>query len=172
MKFIPVVFALLLSAPHATASCVEGSSQEVIPGYEVDFKCNIYRTGKLHKNVATIEKCAQICKDAGSDHCSYGEKQKQCVVGDESGVDKPASGVSYMKRVEEEEDPFAPVDEEDPFTDLPCDQALEGCDGNRKECEADKTSLAEKLDKCEASVRCNGLSFDAAKCEFHLLGVG
>ncbi|KAF7136981.1 hypothetical protein CNMCM5793_006732 [Aspergillus hiratsukae] len=103
--------------------------EEVISGYEVEYQCDTYRTGDLHKNVATMEECAQICKDAGSSYCAHGAKHKQCVVGDENGTDKPAKGVYFMVKVEDE--PF-PEQPEESFPKGDCNMELEDCEEDLK----------------------------------------
>ncbi|KAJ5916252.1 hypothetical protein N7504_000267 [Penicillium tannophilum] len=147
MKFSALALAVILGAAHAGAQCVPGKQEEVIPGYKVEYQCDTYRSGKLHTKVVTIEECAQICKDAGSSYCSHGAKQKQCVVGDENGIDKPAKGVYFMTKVED--DPF-PEDDEDPFVDGECDEELKDCEDDKK--------------KCEAALKAKGLRFTSAQC--------
>ncbi|KAJ6011420.1 hypothetical protein N7451_002832 [Penicillium sp. IBT 35674x] len=125
MKFSPLALAVILGAAHAGAQCVPGKQEEVIAGYK---------------------ECAQICKDAGSSYCAHGAKQKQCVVGDENGTDKPAEGVYFMTKVDD--DPF-PEDQE-PFPIGDCDEEL-------KDCEDEKN-------KCQAALKAKGLRFTSAQC--------
>ncbi|KAF7137088.1 hypothetical protein CNMCM5793_006976 [Aspergillus hiratsukae] len=114
MKFSALALAVLLGAAHAGAQCVPGKREEVISGYEVEYQCDTYRTGKLHTNVATIEECAQLCKDAGSSYCAH-------------------RGVYFMTKVDDE--PF-PDDPEEPFPGGDCDTELEDCEEDLKQCRA------------------------------------
>lgn len=70
MKFnaatlLPVILNV---ATHVNAECEPGKTEEVVPSYNVEYGCNTYRTGTLHRSIDTIEHC----KDVGSNHCSYG----------------------------------------------------------------------------------------------------
>lgn len=148
MKFSAFALAVILGAAHAGAQCVPGKQEEVIPGYEVEYQCNTYRTGTLHKNVATIEDCAQICQGVGSSYCSFSPKHKRCVVGDENGQDKPSTGVYSMTKLDN--DPF-PEDDDEPFPDGECDEELKDCEDDKK--------------KCEAALKAKGLRFTSAQCK-------
>jgi hypothetical protein len=160
MKFNLTILlpAALLGAAQVGANCVPGKQGEVVPSYEVEYQCNTFRTGKLHKDIESIEKCADVCKDANSSHCSYSPKHKQCVVGDANGEDKPRPGVYYMKRVNE--DPFpADDEEEDPFSD--------GCEDDFEACELEKDALKASLKTFQTNAVSCGLSFTDAQCKWN-----
>ncbi|RGP80745.1 hypothetical protein FLONG3_1085 [Fusarium longipes] len=122
--FLPLV--TLLASQGASAACVSGHIETISPDYQVEYKCDQYRTGTSHKKIASEHDCALLCKDTES-VCSYSPGVKVCVVGDESGQDKEKPGVIYMTKYK---DPFAKDDEKDPF--LP-------------DCEAEKQDLLDEI---------------------------
>ncbi|EED16824.1 hypothetical protein TSTA_018900 [Talaromyces stipitatus ATCC 10500] len=101
--------------------------------------------------------CAQICKDAGSTHCSYGPRQKQCVVGDESGRDEVRSRVYYMKKkLEDNPLPGGEDGDGEPFP--------EDCEADKEACESEKAKLDSKLKDCEDKRIASAFSFNSTVC--------
>ncbi|KAM0426630.1 hypothetical protein ACHAPT_007946 [Fusarium lateritium] len=131
----------LLGAVRASAECVEGHRETISPGYVVEYKCNVYRQGELHNNIATEKECAILCRDAGRSTCTHHAPSKRCIVGDENGKDVPRPGAVYMVKVED--------DDEDPFK--------MDCDKEKKACLERETSLTAQLSQCQADASSAGL---------------
>ncbi|PWI65248.1 hypothetical protein PCL_07298 [Purpureocillium lilacinum] len=134
------LLAVALGAIQADAQCVDGHREIISPGYTVEYKCDIYRTGDAHSNVASHNECAKLCEVAARSVCSYHPSSKTCVVGRENGQDKPKPGVTYMEKVEEDDDPF-PDDDEDPFP--------QDCDVEKDACLQRETDLKNELAQCK-----------------------
>lgn len=142
----PILYATLVLVGLTTAQeeCVEGKRVTISPGYIVEYRCNKFRVGQVHHNVASHEDCAEMCEANGLDVCSYNAANKGCIVGDPNGREGRSEGTTYMVRVQEEEvvDPFAEV--EDPFAQT--------CEEERDSLRAQKNELRENLDKCHADL--------------------
>jgi len=156
--FLPMV---LLGTAQIRAECVPGEQEEVVPGYNVEYQCDMYRSGSLYRNIPSLLECAEICKEAPSPYCSYSLHHRQCVVGDLHGEDITRSGVTYMKQIRHahHEEPFPP-DMEEPFPEESCEEVTEVC-------EREKTRLDERLQQCEARTRACDFSFVSAECPRH-----
>ena len=125
MKFpLSHVSVALVVALQATAACVPGHEEEILPGFTVQYRCDVYQFGTTHKNINSLQDCAKLCQDSGNDVCSFMDSRKICVVGDPGNADRPKPGVYYMKRVED--DPFDPIDPFDPT----CEDELQDCQGS------------------------------------------
>ncbi|KAF4414863.1 hypothetical protein FACUT_13902 [Fusarium acutatum] len=155
MKASAYLLTVLLSATQALAECVEGTREEISPGYTVEHKCNIYRKGDDHKNIPSAKECAALARDAGISVSTYHPPSKKCIVGRDDGKDIPYSGTIFMQKVvdEPEDDPFAP--EEDPF-------ALD-CDAERDECLAQKATLQAELEATKTECASKKADADLAK---------
>ncbi|KAL5605170.1 hypothetical protein FOVSG1_005317 [Fusarium oxysporum f. sp. vasinfectum] len=128
------------SATHVSAECIEGTRQEISPGYVVEHKCGIYRQGGAAiKNINSEAECAALARDAGVDIATYYAPRKQCIIAKEGGKDLPYPGATYLQRVEENDDPFEDEQliEDDPFGQT---------------CEEEKETLKADLDKCHADL--------------------
>ncbi|PCH02999.1 Hypothetical protein PENO1_030510 [Penicillium occitanis (nom. inval.)] len=141
MKFnAATLLPMILSvAAQVNAECKPGKTEEVVPGYNVEYGCNTCRTGNLHCSIDTIE------------------HHKQCIGGDESGENKARSGIYNMKKLAD--DP-SPEDDDEPF---PAD-----CESNKEACESDKADLDAKLKDCEGKRSASAFSFDSAKYVFYI----
>jgi hypothetical protein len=64
MKFnAATLLPMILSvAAQVNAECKPGKTEEVVPGYNVEYGCNTCRTGNLHCSIDTIEQCAKSAK--------------------------------------------------------------------------------------------------------------
>ncbi|KAH7214595.1 hypothetical protein DER44DRAFT_819467 [Fusarium oxysporum] len=131
-------FLAILAAQGASAACVDGHRETIAPGYEVEYKCGIYRSGDVHNNIKSERDCALLAQQAGRPISSYHPGTKRCIVGAEDGKEGKNPSVTYMVKVE---DPFAEEEEEDdPFAD----------------CETQKDSLLKKLQSTQAQLdKCN-----------------
>ncbi|GLA56035.1 hypothetical protein AnigIFM63604_004093 [Aspergillus niger] len=131
MKFSPALLFHLavLSAAQASATCVPGTRETISPGYEVEYQCDVYRTGEMKVGIASTKDCAALCKDNDLTVCTYYPKTKKCMLGAVDGVDKPKAGAYYLKKVDDgwEDDEW-----EDP-----------------EDCEAEKADLSLSLKECE-----------------------
>ncbi|RSL63212.1 hypothetical protein CEP54_005271 [Fusarium duplospermum] len=143
-----VIYSLLAIAARGTsAACVEGHRETMAPGYTVEYKCDIYRTGDTHDNIASESDCALLCQTNSRPVCSYHAVSRRCIVGKEDGKDTSRVGVSYMFKVEEpEEDPFA--EDEDPFS-MDCEEEKTACLSNEQ-------VLKDELAKCKAASSSSG----------------
>lgn len=56
---LPVILSV---AAHVNAECEAGKTEEVVPGYKVEYGCNTYRTGTLHRNIDTISSVPKPAK--------------------------------------------------------------------------------------------------------------
>ncbi|KAF5246394.1 hypothetical protein FANTH_6910 [Fusarium anthophilum] len=62
---------VLLGASQVLATCVEGHREEISPDYIVEYKCNYYRAGNIHKNIDSATECAKLAKDQGAIASTY-----------------------------------------------------------------------------------------------------
>ncbi|KAF4963761.1 hypothetical protein FSARC_8244 [Fusarium sarcochroum] len=136
----------LLSVTQARAECVEGTREEISPGYTVEHKCDIYRQGDISNGINSATDCAALARDAGVSVSTYHAPTKRCIVGREDGKDLPRAGTIYMQKVVEEvEDPFAvEEDVEDPF-------ALD-CEGEKADCLLREANLKVELATAQAQL--------------------
>ena len=129
MKFpLSHVSVALVVALQATAACVPGHEEEILPGFTVQYRCDVYQFGTTHKNINSLQDCAKLCQDSGNDVCSFMDSRKICVVGDPTQPDSPQPGVYYMKHVANPFNP-PPTGPTNPF--LPtCEDELQDCQGS------------------------------------------
>ncbi|RGP63212.1 hypothetical protein FLONG3_9967 [Fusarium longipes] len=121
----------ILSAANVSAECIEGTREEISPGYVVKHTCDFCRQGGAAiKNINSAAECAAIARDAGSNASTYYAPRKQCIVAKEGGKDLPYEGATFMEKVEEDRDPF---EDEDPFQDgLTIAQCKAACNADAK----------------------------------------
>ena len=87
----------------------------------------------MRTGVASTKDCAILCKDEGLSVCTYYPKNKKCMLGSETGSDKPKVGAYYLKKVDDQD---VWDDDDDEWED----------DGD---CEVEKADLDAKLAQCE-----------------------
>ncbi|KAM0213884.1 hypothetical protein ACHAQD_009097 [Fusarium lateritium] len=120
----------LLGATQVHAQCVEGTVEEISPGYTVNYKCDMLRTGTTHRGIKSATECAQLASDSGATASTYHAGLKRCVIASEDGVDQPYPGATCMVKVVEdtfiggEHDPFLPDPEEEIAACLEREEAL------------------------------------------------
>ncbi|KAF4437293.1 hypothetical protein FACUT_5775 [Fusarium acutatum] len=138
-------YIALMGMTNAQDTCVEGKRITISPGYTVEYKCDKYRSGELHKNVLSHQDCAAKCQVGNLDVCTYQAAKKMCIVGDPNGKEGPSKGATYMVRVKEDpEDPFA---EKDPFAET-CEEERDNLRGELDRCRADLEASSKKPATC------------------------
>ncbi|KAJ5099328.1 hypothetical protein N7532_006329 [Penicillium argentinense] len=126
LTYLPVLLAATSQARTlrtTTSTCVEGHREQILPGYWVEYKCNVALTGFKYEDVATAKDCAELGK-FDKRVCTWKESTKVCIVGDKNGDEAGNPGATCM---------------------IPISSPGSGCGGSDKSCN-------DKLEKCEKKV--------------------
>lgn len=166
MKFtIPLLVAFI--GTQVNAECVDGHREVVSPGYTVEYTCNKAKLGDPAVSASSEGACAEICRDAGRSICTYNARRGQCMVAKEDGKEVDSPGSILMTKVDEPEpdleDPFAEVEETDPFA-ADCEDEKSVCLEREKKAEADKKACLDREKKLKAerdSVKAEKVKVDA-----------
>lgn len=98
---------LALTSPATLNSeCIEGKIVSIAPGYVVQYRCDIYQPGTLHRGVSSLEECALLAMDTPPYISSYEPRSKMCLTAKPGAPWKARLGIYSTVKV-------PPPDEDD-----------------------------------------------------------